>query len=86
LQQVLEDSTEEAKRTLSAVSNEIRIREVKNGKRIYCRVPRGHENLFRTSAQGIAVPASIEKRTSGPWPASEFLSESVKMPEIAGKR
>jgi hypothetical protein len=86
LQHVLEQSSEQLKHTLSSVSNEIRVRELKNGKRIYCRVPRGQENQFRTAAQEIPIPPTLEKRITGPWPASEFLSESVKMPEIAGKR
>jgi hypothetical protein len=86
LQRVLEEFGAHLKSALSSVSSEVRIREVKNGKRIYCPVQRGQEALFRTTAQEASVPPSLERRVSGPWPASEFLSESVKMPELAGQR
>jgi hypothetical protein len=86
LQRALEEFSEHQKGNLSSVSGDVRIREVKNGKRIYCQVQRGHEDLFRTTAQELSVPPLLERRISGPWPASEFLSESAKMPEVAGKR
>jgi hypothetical protein len=86
LQHALEEFGDNLKNTLSAVSLDLRIREVKNGKRIYCRVQRGQEDLFRATAQAIQAPASLERRVSGPWPAAEFLSESVKMPEVAGQK
>jgi hypothetical protein len=86
LQHALEEFSEPLKSTLSSVCSDIRIRDVKNGKRIYCQVERGREDLFRTTAQEVSVPPLLERRVSGPWPASEFLSESVKMPEVAGQR
>jgi hypothetical protein len=86
LQHALEEFGGHLKKSLSAVSGDLRIREVKNGKRIYCSVQRGHEDLFRTAAHGVPLPPSLERRVSGPWPASEFLSDSVKMPEVAGKK
>ncbi len=86
LQRALDEFADHLKSALSAVSEEVRIREVNNGKRIYCCVQRGQEEPFKAGIQKISVPASIERRISGPWPASEFLSESVKMPEVAGQR
>lgn len=86
LQHLLEEFGGNLQTALSAVSASLRIREVKNGKRIYCQVQRGQEELFRTTAQGVQMPDSLERRVSGPWPATEFLSESVKMPEVAGQK
>lgn len=86
LQHVLEQFGDNLKNTLSAVSGDLRIREVKNGKRIYCQVQRGQEDLFRTTAQSVPSPPSLERRVTGPWPAAEFLSESVKTPELAGQK
>lgn len=86
LQSGLDEFADHLKLTLSALSEEVRIREVNNGKRIYCCVQRGQEEAFKTSLQGISVPPSLERRISGPWPASEFLRKSVKMPEVTGQR
>lgn len=86
LQRALDEFAEYLKNPLKAVSEETRTREVNNGKRIYCRVPRGQEEPFKAGLQRIPVPPLIERRITGPWPASEFLSESVKMPEVAGQR
>ena len=86
LQRLLDEFGGNLQTALSAVSANLRIREVRNGKRIYCQVPRGQEELFRTAAQGVPMPVSLERRVTGPWPASEFLSESVKMPEVAGQK
>jgi len=83
LKRALDEFAEHLKSPLKAVSEEVRIREVNNGKRIYCRVQRGQEESFKVRIQEISVPPSLERRISGPWPASEFLSESVKMPEVA---
>jgi hypothetical protein len=85
-QHALEKFADNLKPALSAVSSDLRIREVKNGKRIYCQVQRGHEDVFRAAAQSLPTPASLERRVSGPWPAAEFLSESVKRPELAGQK
>ncbi|HEU0046601.1 MAG TPA: GvpL/GvpF family gas vesicle protein, partial [Nitrososphaera sp.] len=56
LQRALKEFSEHLKSTLSSVSGDVRIRDVKNGKRIYCQVRRGHEDLFRTTAQAVSVP------------------------------
>ena len=86
LQHLLEEFGGKLQTALSDVCASVRVREVKNGKRIYCQVQRGQEELFRTAAQSLQAPASLERRVTGPWPASEFLSESVKMPEVAGQK
>jgi hypothetical protein len=86
LQHLLDEFGGNLHTALSPVSAGLRIKEVKNGKRIYCQVQRGQEDLFRTTAQGVKMPDSLERRVSGPWPAAEFLSESVKMPEVAGQK
>jgi hypothetical protein len=71
---------------LAHLSREVRIREVKNGTRIFVLVERGRENDFRQAATAIPIPSHLARRMSGPWPAAEFLSEQVKMPQIAGAK
>jgi hypothetical protein len=68
------------KDSLTSVARDIRIREVNTGNRIFCLVGRGQEAGFRTKVEGIAVPAGLERRLSGPWPPAEFLSDAVKTP------
>jgi hypothetical protein len=68
------------------VSREVRVREVKSGSRIFALVQRGNEGRFRDMVESVPLPAGVSRRVSGPWPAAEFLSPAVKMPEIAGQR
>lgn len=86
LQSALEEFGGNLRNALSPVGSEIRTRQAKHGNRIYCQVQRGQEELFRTIVQQVQVPSPLERRVSGPWPPAEFLSESVKMPEVAGQR
>jgi hypothetical protein len=65
------------------LSREVRVREAKNGTRIFVLVERGRENDFRQAVSAVAIPEHLSRRMSGPWPAAEFLSEQVKMPQIA---
>jgi hypothetical protein len=69
---------------LAHLSREVRIREGKNGTRIFVLVERGRENDFRQAVTAVPIPSHLSRRMSGPWPASEFLSEQVKMPQING--
>ena len=69
---------------LAHLSREVRIREGKNGTRIFVLVDRGRENDFRQAVTAVPIPAHLSRRMSGPWPAAEFLSEQVKMPQIDG--
>ena len=71
---------------LQGVSKDIHARESKNGGRIYVLVERGQEKEFHSRVQELPLPERFARRTSGPWPAAEFLSDSVKMPQIAGQR
>jgi hypothetical protein len=68
------------------LSREVRVREAKNGTRIFVLVERGRENHFRQAVSAVAIPEHLSRRVSGPWPAAEFLSEQVKMPESAGAK
>ncbi|MCU1219135.1 MAG: Gas vesicle synthesis GvpLGvpF [Candidatus Angelobacter sp.] len=68
------------------LSREVRVREAKNGTRIFVLVERGRENDFRQSVSAVAIPEHLSRRMSGPWPAAEFLSDQVKMPESAGAK
>ncbi|MGZ4842354.1 MAG: GvpL/GvpF family gas vesicle protein [Candidatus Angelobacter sp.] len=68
------------------LSREVRVREAKNGTRIFVLVERGRENDFRQAVSAVAIPEHLSRRMSGPWPAAEFLSDQVKMPQIAGAK
>jgi hypothetical protein len=70
--------------SLAHVSRELRVREGKNGTRIFVLVERGREADFRQAVTGTPVPMHLSRRISGPWPAAEFLSEQVKMPQMDG--
>jgi Gas vesicle synthesis protein GvpL/GvpF len=69
---------------LAHVSREIRVREGKNGTRIFVLIERGRENDFRQAVTAVPIPAHLSRRMSGPWPAAEFLSEQVKLPQMDG--
>jgi hypothetical protein len=66
------------------VSREFRVREGKNGTRIFVLVERGREADFRQAVTAMPIPIHLSRRISGPWPAAEFLSEQVKMPQMDG--
>ena len=69
---------------LAHLSREVRVRDGKNGTRIFVLVDRGRENDFRQAVTAVPIPTHLSRRMSGPWPAAEFLSEQVKMPQIDG--
>ena len=69
---------------LAHLSREVRVREGKNGTRIFVLVERGRENDFRQAVTAVPIPSHLSRRMSGPWPAAEFLSEQVKMPQMDG--
>jgi Gas vesicle synthesis protein GvpL/GvpF len=71
---------------LAHLSREVRVREGKNGTRIFVLVERGRENDFRQAVTAVPIPTHLSRRTSGPWPAAEFLSEQVKMPQVTGAK
>lgn len=71
---------------LAHLSREVHVREGKNGTRIFVLVERGCENDFRQAVTDVPIPSHLLRRISGPWPAAEFLSEQVKMPQIAGAK
>jgi len=79
-----EASVQATQDALAHLSREVRIREGKNGTRIFVLVERGRENDFRQAVSALPIPVHLSRRMSGPWPAAEFLSEQVKMPQIDG--
>ncbi|HEX9253998.1 MAG TPA: GvpL/GvpF family gas vesicle protein [Candidatus Angelobacter sp.] len=68
------------------LSHEVRVREGKNGTRIFVLVERGRETGFREAVSVLPLPQHLLRRISGPWPAAEFLSDQVKAPQIAGAK
>ncbi|HEY2913364.1 MAG TPA: GvpL/GvpF family gas vesicle protein, partial [Candidatus Angelobacter sp.] len=69
---------------LAHLSKEVRVQEGKNGTRIFVLVDRGRENDFRQAVTAVPIPTHLSRRMSGPWPAAEFLSEQVKVPQMDG--
>jgi hypothetical protein len=70
--------------SVAHLNREVRVREGKNGTRIFVLVERGRENDFRQVVTAVPMPTHLSRRISGPWPAAEFLSEQVKMPQMDG--
>jgi gas vesicle protein GvpL/GvpF len=68
------------------LGHEVRVREGKNGTRIFVLVERGREADFRQAVSVLPLPEHLSRRISGPWPAAEFLSDQVKAPQIAGQK
>lgn len=72
--------------SLRSLGRDIHIREGKNGTRIFILTERGREKEFRSMVEQQAVPPTLSRRISGPWPAAEFLSELVRAPQVAGAK
>ncbi len=68
------------------LGHEVRVREGKNGTRIFVLVERGRESDFRQAVSVLPVPEHLSRRISGPWPAAEFLSDQVKAPQIPNQK
>ena len=68
------------------LGHEVRVREGKNGTRIFVLVERGRESDFRQAVSVLPLPEHLSRRVSGPWPAAEFLSDQVKGPQILGQK
>jgi hypothetical protein len=68
------------------LGHEVRVREGKNGTRIFVLVKRGRETDFRQAVNVLPLPEHLSRRISGPWPAAEFLSDQVKAPQISGQK
>ncbi|MFI5105477.1 MAG: GvpL/GvpF family gas vesicle protein [Terriglobales bacterium] len=68
------------------LGHEVRVREGKNGTRIFVLVERGRESDFRQAVSVLPLPEHLSRRISGPWPATEFLSDEVKAPQITSQK
>jgi hypothetical protein len=86
LAQTIEQHVTHVRGALGELSHQVVVRETKSGHRVFVLVERGREEAFRETVKGVAVPEALSRRSSGPWPAAEFLSERVKMPQIAGAK
>jgi gas vesicle protein GvpL/GvpF len=76
----LEHSLAQTQKVIGMISPEVRVREVKSGRRMFALVRRGSEEEFRAIAEKIPLPERISRRTAGPRPAAEFLSEPLRAP------
>ncbi len=86
LLQTIRQLAAQVKGALLTISPEVRIREVQSGNRLFALVKRGGEAEFRSIVEGMHVPEPVSRRTSGPRPASEFLSEALKTRSTAADR
>jgi hypothetical protein len=78
-----EEFAQAVRYALAEVTQEIRVREAKNGTRIFVLVKRGREKDFHDAVSAAPIPEHLSRRISGPWPAAEFLSDRVKAPQIS---
>jgi len=86
LARTIEHHVTHVRGALGELSHQAVVREAKSGHRVFVLVERGREEAFREAVKGVAVPEALSRRSSGPWPAAEFLSERVKVPQIAGAK
>ena len=84
LVRAIEQHVRNVRDVLSELSHQVVVREARSGHRVFVLVERGREEAFRETVKGIGMPEGLSRRSSGPWPAAEFLSERVKTPQIAG--
>ncbi len=75
--QRVEDAARSVCEQLEEVAAEVRVRDGKNGRRVYALVARGSEAHFREAVRGVPQVDGVSRRVSGPWPAAEFLSEEL---------
>ena len=74
------------KERLRDLAHDFRVRETKSGTRLFVLADRGKEGEFRSLVERVRLPEKLSRRMSGPWPAAEFLSDSLKAPQIAGAK
>ena len=86
LLQRAEEFLQSINNALGTISKGIRVRESRNGSRIFVLVERGDEEKFQSIVQDLPIPERLARRIAGPWPPAEFLSDSVKMPQITGTK
>jgi hypothetical protein len=86
LRLAIEQHVENLRDRLGALSHQVIVREAKSGHRVFVLTERGKEDAFRETVKGVGVPEGLARRTSGPWPPAEFLSDRVKAPQIAGAK
>jgi hypothetical protein len=83
---ILEQHVNAIQESLREQGREIRLREGKNGIRVFVLTERGREKEFRALVERAAIPESLSRRVSGPWPAADFLSEPMRAPQIASAK
>jgi hypothetical protein len=86
LERLMSEHAAAVQKAIKPIIHEVRVRDVKNGKRIFALLPRGEEDRFRDAIERVALQEPVSRRVSGPWPAAEFLSDTVKSPQVAGRR
>jgi len=83
---LIEQQVADLKQRLHAVARDLRVREAKSGTRLFVLTERGKESEFRNLVEQSPLPGKLSRRMSGPWPAAQFLSDSVSAPQVAGAK
>ena len=83
---MIEEQVAGLRECLGALASDIRLRETRSGTRLFTLTERGREDEFRSLVERVALPEQLARRVSGPWPAAEFLSDTVKAPQVAGAK
>jgi Gas vesicle synthesis protein GvpL/GvpF len=82
----VEGYVQSLREALSPISQGMQVKESRNGSRIFVLVKRGDEARFHSLVQDLPIPDRLSRRLSGPWPATEFLSQSVRMPQAVEQK
>ncbi len=77
---IMAQQVAELRERLAPIAHDLRVRETKSGTRLFVLTDRGNESEFRSRVEQVALPEKLSRRMSGPWPATEFLSDKVRMP------
>lgn len=83
LLQRIRKSTEQVTDSLAGLAQDLRVREVRNGVRMFVLIERGQEKRFKAAVEAVSLPEALSRRTSGPWPAAEFLCEELRAPQAS---
>jgi hypothetical protein len=84
LWRTVSEHVQKTNHALSGISNDIQVRRIKCGSRVFVLLERGREAAFQSAVRDVIVPQGIARRVKGPRPAVEFLGELRKAPQIAG--
>ena len=83
---LIEQQVTDLKERLRHLARDFRVRETKSGTRLFALAERGREGEICSLIEQVRLPEQLSRRSSGPWPAAEFLSDRVKAPYAANTK